>query len=828
MLAAGMALAAPSLSPRVAEVPYCYQCGAERVWPLLNAPLEAGASVDLKVFRDSVELARSDDGKLTFEGLRVEAGRDGKFSIQSLQKGDRAAFDLRIELRHADGRTESETLRIRPAPPVRPVTYYADFGDDLINIFGAGLGNGAPMMHHQLREGGASAHRSPSRGADTFIQYDKAGFDQYFRRLQCQGVSHEILWLFPYPFITDSPVYNARATELYRRQAEAILHDPVLTQAIVTSRSLTSWGWVRDLLTLRMDPRIHQALSDSAREHGIRLGVSYRPFEHAASKYYQLPAFSSDGQFLWMFQPLSSPAVNFEFGEVGFAHYRALTHAEVERIELRTPAKPEEFLRRFQERRDNLRILVSGYPPIQSDSLVLVRNPDGKFRLAPFREIAPVADAHRQQITDFNLEYEPGKGVVITGIHLPTAPAYLVFDNPSGQAPLTLERSRPIHLFAGDRTEMGRNAAYTAFPETSAEFKDTRIGGIQPDGNPYAVFFATEASGALLFGKGVEPRLDTAALVVNRGELFSREMVDYNLPAARRNAIRELRAILRYPAFREIYVNTRSHTALAAELGDGEEGIQALAQYRAAKKGAGQLGIDLAYTPRGTGLGKLTQAGIMDWTPGEWKGPCQSPDCTSHWRYQRNQAIAKGVRKLLEDIQQAFPGVRLRLVLPERAAVAEKMAAFQKRQPTGTQSYTGNRNNYIPNIGEGLALVDLAGTRFETVMLGVGPFVAPQVLTAFLDAAIPDAAGHRHSTYQGPSAIMYEGQWTLKDEAGRQARERNMCLLLSRPKNINEVIVYEAADWTYRLPWDGFEFLGTCPVSGVTGSRNAQQMAPAK
>ncbi|MCC7497786.1 MAG: hypothetical protein IT160_09425 [Bryobacterales bacterium] len=808
---AAMAVAAPSLSPRLAEVPFCYPCGATRIWPLLNEPLESGTSIKLKIFRGSAELARSTDGKLSFEGLQLEAMRNGRLRLESGAKDKRSEFDLRIELNHRGGRMESETLRIRPAPPVRPVTYYADFGDDLINIFGAGLGGGPPIMHHQLREGGAAVRRAPSRGEDSFIRYEKAGFDQYFRRLQCQGVASEILWLFPYPFLTAPDVYSPRATALYRRQAEAILHDPVLTQIVVHSKSLTNWGWIRDLLPLRLNPRVGRDLSQSATEHGIQLGVSYRPFEHAAAKYYQLPAFESDGRFLWMFQPLSSPAVNFEAETVGFAHYRALTRAVVTTIELRTPDRPDRFLERFHKWRDNLRILVSGYPPIQTDSLVLVRNPQGAFRLAPFGRIARRADAQRLAITDFQLEYEPSRGVVIRGLRIPSGPAYIVIDNPSGQAPLTLVRSQPVRLLAADGTTMGRDAAYVAFAETSPEFKATRIAGIQPDGNPHAVFFATEASGTLLFAKSAEPRLDTAALVINRGEEYSREMVDYNLPAARRNAIRELAAILRHPAFNQIYVNTRSHTSLAAESGDGEAGIGSLAAYRAAKKPAGQLGIDLAYTPRGAVIGSLTPAAIMNFTPGEWKGFCQTPECPFPWRYRRNEAIAHGIRKLLEDVQQSFPEARLRIVLPERAAVAQAMARLQQRQPAGTEGYTGNRNNYIANIGEGLALLDLTGTRFETVLLGVGPFVAGHVLNEFLDRAIPDASGHRHSSYQGPSGIMYEGQWTLKDEAGRRARERNLCLLLSRPESINEVILYEAADWTYRLPWDGFEFLASCP-----------------
>ena len=57
---------------------------------------------------------------------------------------------------------------------------------------------------------------------------------------------------------------------------------------------------------------------------------------------------------------------------------------------------------------------------------------------------------------------------------------------------------------------------------------------------------------------------------------------------------------------------------------------------------------------------------------------------------------------------------------------------------------------------------------------------------------------------------LYEGQYGLKDEKGRESREAAMCRMLARPAGIGEVILYEAADWTYRLPWDGFAFLDRC------------------
>ena len=109
-----------------------------------------------------------------------------------------------------------------------------------------------------------------------------------------------------------------------------------------------------------------------------------------------------------------------------------------------------------------------------------------------------------------------------------------------------------------------------------------------------------------------------------------------------------------------------------------------------------------------------------------------------------------------------------------------------------------------------MTMLDLSGLRVEPVLLGAGPFVNPEVLNAYLDSAVRDLGSNHGSSFRGPKGMMYEGQWTLKDEAGRRAREAVMCALRSRPKEIGDVIVYEAADWAYRLPWTGFDFLEHC------------------
>jgi len=784
-----MAAAGAPLTVRNLDAPFCYASGAERSWRIAPQPLPASLQVRLAVFREGQLLHESAGPEVRFEDLRLSIDRQGVLHVVS--QTARRPFDLEVRLLRGTQLVQAQTLHIRPAPPTRPITYYADFGDDLINIFGAGLGSGPPLLHHQIREGGLPARTPPVRTADGRLVYDPQGFDQYFRRLQCQGVAREILWLFPFPFLSNPSVYPRRDWDTYQNQVRAILDSPELTSAVAQSTTHSSWGWLRDLMAFRLDPSLHQALSNSAVAHGITLAVSYRPFEHAGAKYYQLPAFDASGEFLWFFHPLASPTVNFHPDEVGFAHYRALLpDAQPTTIHFDSVRDPAGFLARFRSHRDNLRILAAAFPPVQSDSFVLVRQSDGHFRLRPYREIQAAAEARRLVIRDFDLTYDPRAGIRITGLKIPSQLGFILLDNPSGASPLTLPAREPARLLSPDSTELGRNATFFAMPESSAEATATRIAGITPQGGFHSLFFAAEAS-LKLDRAAAHHDLLSSVLVIARGEPYSSEMVDFNLPRARGNAVREMRAVLAYPAFREIFVNTRSHTQLVASRADGARGIQPIGAYRENNERYAHLGIDLAYAPRSTVLQREPLSVLTAFQPGEWTAPCLSPTCPHAWRLARNRAVAAGLRLLLQDFRRAFPDTRLRAVLPETAGVA---------QAAGSTGYATGRNNYIRNIGEGMALLDPPALPGEPVLLGVGAQATPAVLHRFLDAALRAVPA---------KALMYEGQSTLKDEAGARTREAALCAMLAHP--IDEVILYEAADWTYRLPWDGFDFLATCP-----------------
>ena len=104
-------------------------------------------------------------------------------------------FTLEVSLSLPGGQTEIQQLRASASPPRRPISYLADFGDDLIRIF------------MDSRDG----HWRP---------ITKSGFDEYFRRCQAHGVQRLILWQSPFPYICDPSNYALEDWDRYQKQAE--------------------------------------------------------------------------------------------------------------------------------------------------------------------------------------------------------------------------------------------------------------------------------------------------------------------------------------------------------------------------------------------------------------------------------------------------------------------------------------------------------------------------------------------------------------------------------------------------------------------------------
>jgi hypothetical protein len=93
-----------------------------------------------------------------------------------------------------------------------------------------------------------------------------------------------------------------------------------------------------------------------------------------------------------------------------------------------------------------------------------------------------------------------------------------------------------------------------------------RVAGITAEGDAWADFFAAEASAKNAHGGPPRRSLRDEQLVIDLGDAWSVEMVDFNQPAARRYVVDELGTILSHPPFDEIFINARSHTSLAATL----------------------------------------------------------------------------------------------------------------------------------------------------------------------------------------------------------------------------------------------------------------------
>jgi hypothetical protein len=319
-------------------------------------------------------------------------------------------------------------------------------------------------------------------------------------------------------------------------------------------------------------------------------------------------------------------------------------------------------------------------------------------------------------------------------------------------------------------------------------------------------------------------------IVVNLGRRWASEMVDFNLPAARTYVLKQLHSLLRYPAFDEIFINTRSHTQLASTSGDSLHGLGTVIHfrskgytstgYRLDKQNYIRLGIDRAYIPRDAADAPVlreiasrpeTLEYLTHWQTGAWNGTCQFPDDGAIWRYQRNVEIAQGVRQLLIDIQRNFPDYRTRVVIPHRAGVNHQMEKelASMKQPHGTVygsdwfRHIWSTNNHIPVIGEGMSMINLKGLRVEPVYLGIrfAPDQGP--LKSFVTHCILDMADNHGSEFQGAKSFIYEAQETLRSnyrEKFSSRRESIIRYLLSHKKSIREVILYEAADWLYGLP----------------------------
>lgn len=114
--------------------------------------------------------------------------------------------------------------------------------------------------------------------------------------------------------------------------------------------------------------------------------------------------------------------------------------------------------------------------------------------------------------------------------------------------------------------------------------------------------------------------------------------------------------------------------------------------------------------------------------------------------------------------------------------------------------------------------MDLRGLSVEPAFLGSGGYLPGlKPVELYVRECVADLADNRGSKIRGPRSYFFEAQTTLRssDPAARKGREEMICHLLSQQTDINEVILYEAADWLYFLPLSdtglcGHDFLNHC------------------
>lgn len=779
------------------QVPFCYIAGGTRSWPILTGDID-GLTISLKATRDDSVL--SEGRRLQFSGLSICVTPEGFLQVESGDAGQRPSFDLQVRIGD-----QTQTLKVRAAPSNRPISYVSDLVDDIIYIFS-------------------------NTSTGQFRPINKPGFDQYFRRLQAQGITRLIVWQSPFPYMADPKNYEPEDWQRYERQAKAVFESEQLTTAIREGNKYVSWGWLRQLLVLRLNPEFGKFLTQSAEDHGIKLTASFRPFEPALTKYYNVPVFDAEGGYLWGFLPLASPVVNYHTAEVGFANYRTVlkemghtSEATPGRIDLHDVTNAAQLVKRFQLGKRDFQILAANYPPIASDAFVLSRSekssPD--IHLHPYAEIQSTTLNKLHRVDKYSLKATPEGDLSFCDIKVPANTRYIWLNaNSSTGREIKLPAAMPVSLRAIAGNRLGRLNVYWALNEQSPEGKQTRIAPITLTGEFHAQFQAAQFSHSLMSRGPKSIPLADHTIVVDMGQDWSVEMLDFQRPRARKLAIDQLRHILSFPAFDEIFINTRSHIQLTASEGDGKDGIQPIAHYFATHKPFQRLGIDRAFAPIAAAenprLLSLTDSSetveqITTWQPGEWRDPCQDPGSPYAWRYSRNKLVSRGVRQLLQDLEQEFPGTRIRAVIPQSGTVRSEVEnRLERLDKTPGEKYgkdyyrhIWSSNNHIPAIGEGMTMVDLKGLSVEPVFLGLrfAPDAEPRRL--FVDRCIQDLADNRRSNYSGLRSFFYEGQETLRSPKNlelQQKRERIICELLSRKGHINEVILYEAADWTYKLP----------------------------
>lgn len=787
------------LSPENSPVPFSYVQNGSRSWPVLNRGLQQGETLKAS-FEEPVP-----------RGLRVQIEPNGFLTLVD-SVGEDVAGKLKLSLTSKEGKQSEQVISYRPAPPKRPVSYVSDMVDDLIHTF------------HEP-------------GPKKFKRVTKGILDQYFRRLQATGATRLIVWQSPFPYIARKQDYSAADWSRYENESRAILESPEFQDILAKVGGLPPWAWLCHVMQWRLHPEWGDWYLQSAQEHGIKLTMSFRPFEPALSKYYRLPVFDEKGGFLHYFHPLSSLEVSYHAEETAFVHYRQLLRemgkedeAAVASLELSEVEQAEELVARFEKGERDFELFASELPPVDPSSFVLQRTAEGnRFQLVRYRKILSLASQQWYLLDDYQLKLSAKGGLQFSGLKIPAERVYLRLKAKSKFAQQCLVSSIPdVRIVSRAGNVLGRMNEYWAFPAEEGVRK-TGIVGIEQSGSYRTEFQVIDNSIGQVKSLPEQIPFGENELVINLGSPYEFEMIDFELPKTRQMALKQIRGQLEHPNVDEIFLNTRSHIQLAGSYGDGADGIQPVVRYsKEGKQHSVRLSLDRAYVPRSLANSdtikklasqKKSLGQLCLWQQGEWNGTCQTPQSGFPYRYERNLAIARGLRRLVEDVVSEFPQTRIRMVIPPSAQVEEKVRAalphmkHKDVQHYGSDYYRFLRSslNIIPAIGEATTMVDLSGTNVEPVFLGTRFVPVKEAFDRYLEECLLDLKENRGSHYQGPRSFFYEAQETLRGknfELHRARREEIICDLLKQSEDINEVLLYESTDWMHKMPLDDPDLYG--------------------
>jgi hypothetical protein len=782
--------------------PYPYLIGQKRSWPIFISKRPASDRINLVVKLDGKTVAEGNPAH--FEGFDFRVTTDDQLVIETEKNITPRLFFLDL-IHLSKGTVKSkQTLRVQPAPPDRPISYLADMVDDLIGFFY-----------------NSSSHK--------FKPISKQGLDQYFRRLQAHGVKRLIVWQSAFPFSSKPEDFEEPIRSDYFAIRQALMNQPDILERMSKEKTIKNWKWISLIMQLVTTPEFGERFSQSAIDHGISLTASFRPFESALQKYYTMPVFNEEGNFVRYSHYCSYAPFDHDKEKNGFAHYRMLLkemgmedQAKISTIELQNISNQDEVLEKLNNGNLKIDVKISQFPPLDPNSYVLVKLSNGKYDLIRYSHIQEKTLS--KQITVPCTKFEKGENnnIRLLNLNIPVEYRYIQI---SVQSPtknsIILSTDDPVQIIAKAGNSLGKFNNYWVIADQKKDTYGTRVGPLFQTGTIRSQFDTTRKSENHFLTQPETISLNENILVIDRGDAYTDEMINLQNAETRKIAIKQIRDILSYPAFDEILINTRSHTQFAGSWGDRKLGVRPNLEYRRKKvKGYRQLGLDYGYGPASIGRDQdLIQAirkkpetirELTHHVSMEWESTCQSPTRPFHWRYMRNKSIAKGLRLFFEDLRKEFPETRIRATMPPSATVDKNVKeAISKMKKDKNQNYDPDYFrylcsylNYIPAIGEGMTMVELNGLNIEPMILGYRGLPDKKPRQYYLKEFLKDLRA-KHD-YKGPYSFYYEAQESLRTPAKyhpQEKREEIIKELLANRDDIKEVILYEAANWIQYLPF---------------------------